>query len=158
MGFRTDGADDLDRIAAALKQAADGDLQKAVSGAIREIARPLGSEVLEEAVDEFPHGGGFAAYLASKGKVLVSNSLRGRIASVEVIFRNKGVQFAALEKGRFRHPVWARSSETRRQWTWVDQNVHPGAFSRAFEKRAERAREVALEAAQGVLDDIARKA
>lgn len=158
MGIRTEGADDLDRIAHALKEAGDKELQKAVSGAFREVARPLGQDVIEEASEEFPHAGGFADYLRSKGKVLVSSSLRGRVASVQVIFRNKGVQFGALNKGRLRHPVFARSSQTSRQWTWTTQNVHPGAFDRAFEKRASRAQEVALEAAQGVLDDIARKA
>lgn len=158
MGLRTEGADDFDRIARALKEAADKDLQKAVSGALRDVAKPLGVEVLEEAADEFPHAGGFAAYLANKGKVLVSNNLRGRVAATEVIFRNKGVQFGSLNKGHLRHPVWARSTETRREWTWVDQNVPSGAFTRAFEKRASRAREAALEAAQGVLDQVARKA
>lgn len=158
MGFRTEGADDLDRVARALKDAADKDLQKRVSAAMREVARPIGRQVLEEGARALPSRGGFASYVEEKGRVLVSNSLRGRVASVEVILRNKGVQFKAIDAGRLRHPVFARGTQARNDWPWVTQAIRPGAFSRPFEEKAATARGEIIEAAQGVLDQVARKA
>jgi hypothetical protein len=153
--FRIQGTEDLQRIGTALKEAGDKDLQKAVSGAIRSEAKPFGERVLRRGAGEMPARGGFRARVLGQGRVGVSASLRGRLASVSVILRNKGVDLKALDAGILRHPVFARQGMSR---TWVRQSVPQGAFSRAFDLESAPVREKALDAAQGVLDDVARKA
>lgn len=153
--IRTEGADDLDRLAAALREAADKNLQRRMSKAMRDVARPIGLAVLHDGAEEMPHAGGFSNYLTNKGRVGVSTALRGKVASVSVLLRNRGVQFKAMDAGILRHPVFADHDLTRKQWTWVAQSVAPGAFSRAFERRAETARAAVLAAGQQVLNDAA---
>jgi hypothetical protein len=148
--LRIEGTDDLQRVADALKQAGDKDLQRATSAAIRGEARPLGLRVLRRGADSMPHRGGFAARVAG-GSAGVSSALRGRVASVSVILRNKGADLKSLDAGILRHKVFGRD-------VWVRQSVVPGAFRRAFEEEAAAVRERVTKAAQGVLDDVARKA
>ncbi len=155
--IRTAGSDDLDKIAKALKEAGDKDLQKQVSAAMRKVAKPIGEQTLREGAEGLPHRGGLADYVASKGRIGVSNSLRGRSASVTIALRNKGVRFAAMNRGILRHPVYGRPGLTRKQWTWAQQAIKPGLFSDAFEKQADTARKAVNKAAQDVLDDVARK-
>lgn len=155
--IRTEGADDLQRLADALKEAADKDLQKQVSAAIRGEAKPLGQRVLRRGAEQMPHRGGLAERVAALGRVGVSNSLRGRVASVQVLLRNKGVDLKAMDAGFVRHPVFARSTQTRKEWTWRRQDVPAGAFTKAFEAGAAEVRDAALRGAQAALDDVARK-
>lgn len=152
MAVRVEGNDDLQRVADALKAAADRDLQKRISAAMRDIAKPLGQDVLEEGAAELPSRGGLSAYVASKGRIGVSNSLRGRTASVTLALRNRGVRFAAMDRGLLRHPVFGNRS------VWVGQSLPAGMFSKAFEKRADEVRPRLVKAAQDALNDVARKA
>ena len=149
-GVRTTGADDLDRIAAALKQAADTDLNKQVSAAMRKVARPLGAKVIEEGSQDMPQRGGLAARIRELGRVGVSNSLRGRVTSVNVILKHRGVNLRSLDAGVLRHPVFGNRG------VWVQQQVPGGAFSRAFEREAPKVRGEVTRAAQDVLEDVAK--
>ena len=155
MVVRVEGTDDLQRVADALKDAGEKDLVKAVSGALRGEAKPLGERVLRRGAGEMPARGGLRARVEGLGKVGVSSSLRGRIASDSVILRNKGVDLKAMDAGFVRHPVFARGDRDR---VWVRQSVPAGAFSKAFEAEAREVQQAAVKAAQGVLDDVARKA
>jgi len=153
-GLRIEGSDDLQRVADALKAAGDGGLQKAVSGSIRAEARPLGLRVLRLGAAEMPRRGGLSARVAA-GSAGVSSSLRGRVASVTVVLRNKGIDLKAMDAGVVRHPAFARADRDR---VWVRQSVPEGAFRRAFAAEATGVRSKAVDAAQGVLNDVARKA
>lgn len=157
MTLRIEGTDDLQRVADALKEAGDKDLQKQISGALRGEAKPLGLRVLRRGAEEMPHRGGLSERVAG-GSIGVSSALRGRVASVSVILRNKGVDLKAMDAGILRHPVFGRADRTRKDWAWTRQSVPAGAFRRAFEAEAAEVREKAVKAAQGVLDDVARKA
>lgn len=158
MTVRIEGTDELQKIADALKAAADRELQKRVSAAMRDLAKPLGRRVLEKGAEELPQRGGFAAYFVARGRVNVSNSLRGRSASVTIALRNKGTRFAAVDKGLLRHPVFARGDKTRKEQTWVSQRIRPGVFTRAYEAEVPNVRAEVLKAAQATLTDVARKA
>ena len=155
MSVRIEGTDDLQKVADALKDAADKDLQKQVSAALRTEAKPLGAKALARGAEQMPHRGGLAERVAGMGRVGVSSALRGRIASVSVILRNKGVDLKSMDAGVLRHPVYARAGQPR---TWVRQSVPAGAFRRAFDAEADDARKAATKATQNVLDDVARKA
>ena len=155
MVVRIEGTDDLQRVADALKDAGEKDLVKAVSGALRGEAKPLGERVLRRGAESMPHRGGLSERVAGMGKVGVSSALRGRIASVSVILRNKGVDLKAMDAGVLRHPVFAQADRSR---VWVRQSVPAGAFRKAFDAEAAEVQAKAVKAAQGVLDDVARKA
>lgn len=155
MVVRVEGTDDLQRIADALKEAGDKDLQKSIAAALRSEAKPLGERVLRRGAESMPHRGGLAERVAGLGRVGVSSALRGRVASVSVILRNKGVDLKSLDAGILRHLVFAQSGRPR---TWVRQTVPAGAFRQAFEDEAREVQAKAVKAAQGVLDDVGRKA
>lgn len=150
MAIRTEGADDLQRLAEALKAAGDKDLQKQVSKSIREEAKPLGQRVLRRGAEDLPQRGGLADRVQALGRVGVSSSLRGRVASVQVLLRNKGADLKSMDAGIVRHRVFGSDR-------WVAQSIRAGAFSRAFDTEAGEARKAALKGAQKALDDAARK-
>lgn len=149
--IRVEGNDDLQKLADALKDAGDKDLQKQVSGALRSVAKPLGERVLRRGAEHMPQRGGLAARVADMGRVGVSASLRGRVASVSVILRNKGVDLRSLDAGMLRHPVFGNRK------AWTAQRIPAGAFTRAFDAEAREAQDAATKAAQSALDDVARK-
>jgi hypothetical protein len=150
--IRIEGSDDLQRVANALKEAGDRDLQKQVSSALRGVAKPLGERVLQRASGKMPRRGGLAERVAGMGRVGVSSSLRGRVASVQVILRNKGVDLKAMDAGFVRHPVFGN------RHAWARQTVPARAFTEAFEAESAEVQKAATKAAQDVLDDVARKA
>lgn len=158
MTLRIEGTDDLQKVADALKEAGDKDLQKRISGALRSEAKPLGLRVLRRGAEEMPHRGGLSARVAGEGRVGVSSALRGRVASVSVILRNKGVDLKSMDAGILRHPVFGRADRSRKEWAWTRQSVPAGAFRRAFDAEAAEVQKAAVKAAQDVLDDVARKA
>lgn len=147
---------DFEKIAKALKAAGDKGLQKEVSKAIREEARPLGRRVLEEGADELPESGGLADRVRDLGRVGVSASLAGRVASVRIILRNKGAGLGVIDRGIIRHPVYPRFGVPREEWTWTEQPVRAGAFSRPFRRQVGPVRKAALKGAKKALSDAAR--
>lgn len=151
-GLRLEGTDELQKVADALKEAGDKDLQKQISAALREEAKPLGLRVLRAGAAPMPHRGGFAQRVEGMGRVGVSSSLRGRTASVTVALRNKGADLKSLDAGILRHKVFGNAD------VWVRQSVPAGSFRRAWESEAAAVRERAVKAAQGVLDEVGKKA
>lgn len=151
MVVRIQGTEDLQKVADALKEAADKDLQREVSAAIRGEAKPLGIRVLRRGAQDMPHSGGLADRVSGMGRVGVSASLRGRVASVRVLLRNKGVDLRSMDAGVVRHPVYGNRQ------AWVRQSVPVGAFTQAFEAEAKAVADAASKAAQKVVADVARK-
>jgi hypothetical protein len=151
MVSRIEGLEDLQRVADALKEAGDKDLQNKVSAALRNQAKPLGLLVLRTGAAEMPHRGGLSGRVSGMGRVGVSSALKGRVSAVSVILRNKGVDLKSMDAGVLRHPVFGNRS------AWVRQSVPSGAFSRAFDAEALVVQRAATKAAQDVLDDVARK-
>lgn len=153
--IRTEGADDLQRLADALKATADKDLRARVGKAIRDEAKPVGRRVLDHGSDEMPQRGGLADRLRDQGKIGVALSLRGKVAAVRLTLRNPGADLYQINRGILRHPVFARRDRDRT--AWVSQPVPARAFSRAFEGEEVPARNAARKAVEQALDEIARK-
>lgn len=151
MAIRTKGADDLNQLGAALKEAGDRDLTKQLRKEFREIGRPIGRKVLIKGAEEMPQRNGFAARVVEQGRVGIGASLGGRITSVRIILKNKGVDLRRVDRGILRHPVWGNREN------WVAQQVPEGAFTRAFNSEAKEARKAALTAAQATLKTVSRK-
>lgn len=151
MTFGTEGAEQLRRVASALKDAGDTGLMRAVGAAQRDEAKPLGLRVLRRGAREMPKRGGLAARVGASSAG-VTSTVSGRVASSTVALRNTGVDLKSLDAGTLRHKVFGNPE------VWVRQSVPPGAFRRAFDAEAADVSRKALKAAQGVLDDVARKA
>lgn len=56
-------------------------------------------------------------------------------------------------EGTFRHPVWADTTKTRAQWTWVSQTAQP-----FMGRAANRTREEVTAAVLEVYEDVAHRA
>lgn len=153
MTVRLEGSDDLQRVADALKAAADRDLQKQVSAAMRREAKPLGESVIRLGGGKMPRRGGFSGRVTSRGRVLISNSLGGRSASVTLRLKTAdGYDLRGLDRGLLRRPVFGNRK------VWRTQKVPADAFTQAFQDGAPRVREAVVQAAQDTLDQVARKA
>ena len=93
------------------------------------------------------------------GAVSVKTSFGPRSAGASVVVNNKKAPEARpLEMGSqrsssgfLRHPVFARASETKDQWTWVNQPVRPFFFAAVDAKTP-----VITARMNKVLDDVAR--
>lgn len=139
------GADDLERLAKALDQAADSDLKKQVYKTLRTEAKPLGKSVVRTGVETFPAGGGLRARI-EKYRTGISPQLSGSTARITLrLSRLRG-----YDSGRLRHPVYGGK-------TWVRQAVPAGTFTAAFTEHASKVRPALVKAVQQTLDDVARK-
>ena len=153
-GIRTQGTDDLERMAAALKEAADRDLTNRVRKSMRDVAKPVGERTLIGGAERMPRRGGFAARVRDRGKVGVTSAIASRTVHVTLTLNNKGANLRSLDAGDLRHPVFARPDQPRR---WVRQSVPAKAFTMAFNAQAPIVRGQVLDAMQATLNEAARK-
>lgn len=176
MTIELKGAEDFTRFAAALKEAGDKELSKAVGKALRTEAKPLGEKVVQAGAERMPHRGGLSALIAqSRVSVRFSQS---RNPSVTLALTDKsGHDLRSLDRGVLRHPVFLRKrtglfrrktgrgktghvlgGTDRKGWTWTAQRVPAGAFTEAFDRNSPPVVTAVTTAVQAVLDDAARKA
>jgi hypothetical protein len=141
-------ADDYGRFASAAK-GAEKDVQKALRKALRDTAKPLGSAVVRTGSAQMPSRGGLRAKLAG-GKVGLAISLGNNPKVTLKLGAKPGIGLANLNRGTLRHPVYGRGK-------WVSQRVPAGTYDAAFEAGAPAVKRRVADAAQDVLDDIARK-
>jgi hypothetical protein len=153
-GIRTQGTDDLERLAAALKEASDRDLTNRVRKSMRDIAKPVGVRTLAGGAERMPRRGGMASRVRDRGKVGVTSAIASRTVHVTLTLNNQGANLKALDAGILRHPVWARADQPRR---WVRQSVPAKAFTAAFDVQAPVVRGQVLGAMQATLNEAARK-
>lgn len=139
---------DFGRFAKAARAGAD-ELDRSINEALRKAGEPLGREVAQAGAARMPRRGGLAARLR-RVRVRVSTS-GGTGIGVEI---DLPAPLGSLDAGVLRHPVFARQGRTR---VSVTQRVPAKSYTAAFNKAAPKARERVEEAAQGVLDEIARK-
>ena len=98
---------------------------------LRDEARPMGQQALQEGGSAMPRKGGLAARIMA-GKVGVSVTASGVTVKLTTA---QGDKLTAEENGMIRHPVFARGTQTRKQWAWVNQRVTPHRFLTVFEER-----------------------
>ena len=129
-------ADDFKRFAASLKTA-DKKLATEIRRELREVGREQGDAILEAGIEPMPSRGGLAAWISRFAKVTVSIQ-RTRL-ELQLGIRKKDLIPRLNSSGRLRHPVHARPDRTRKEWSWVDQQVPSGTFSEAFADRKDEA-------------------
>ncbi len=142
-------AEDYTRMMAKLKTI-DKKVAAAYRKRLRYAAGPIGRLVLERGAEKMPRRGGLAARLMRQP---VSTSVRGAGLDIWLGKRNKS-QISRMNRGTFRHPVWADAkNKTRDEWAWVNQDVPAGAFSEALKAIGPEA----TARVKGVMDDIMKE-
>lgn len=134
--FEFRGADEFGRLSKALKQAGATDLRKELHGAMKRAGTPLVKVAKDASADAFPKRGGLSR---RERKIPFRAQVRtGRNPGLRIVAPGKYVVGKTTNAtGRFRHPVFADNSKTRRDWTWHDQNLgNQGWFDHAMEGSA----------------------
>lgn len=117
--FEIQGLDQLQAMSKALK-GWDSEFRKDFNRDVRNLARPVIPDLRAAVEASYPKRGGLAARMA-KAK-MTPGFLTGRNPTIRIVV--KGLQIKLGEVyGVLRHPVFADSSETRKEWTWVNQPV-----------------------------------
>lgn len=149
-GFQVVGGAEIHEFANRLKTA-EKPLQRAVRKSLRDIAKPLGKEMLESGADGLPRGGGLSARVRNSSAVAVG-SLRGGARAggrVEIRLRSKeGYDLPAMNRGSLRHPTFGRRP-------WVLQSVQRDKFIEPFNESADEVRNELATAIAKALDEIA---
>lgn len=141
------GADQLVRLAAAVRKAGDKELRKELLRGLRTATKPMISDLRDSARANLPHTGGLNEVVASS-KMAARNKTSGAGAGVRVVATGTKVHdIKATNAGRLRHPVYGN----RRNW--VTQDIKPGWWEEGAKGSASRVRANLL----GVMDDIAHK-
>lgn len=112
-------ADDYKRFAAKLKTA-DRAVARGIRKRIRDAAGPIGRIIIETGSEGMPSRGGLRARLmASRPQV----GMAGSMASINL---RKGANFASLNRGVLRHPLFGNRGR------WYAQDVPAGAYTAAL--------------------------
>lgn len=122
------GADDIVAISKALKTF-NLELRKEFTRGIVAAGKPLIPIVREALAQSYPKSGGLAAKMA-RSRVRIALRTGTKDPGLSVVI--PGIQAKLGEEyGFIRHPVYGRPGQTRREWTWVKQDIDTGAINRA---------------------------
>lgn len=125
------GADDIARVAAAVRELGDGrTIPNQMTKRIRRAVPPIRKAVKASALAILPSGNGLNAWVAKAG-VRASVKRGARSAGVLLVSsrRSQGSQsdIRSINRGRTRHPLFGNRG------FWFPQTVVPGYFTKAVE-------------------------
>jgi hypothetical protein len=132
------GSEDFLRLAAKLDEG-DRKLNNGIRRRLREVAKPLGSEVRDTLAESMPRRGGLSAMIG-RSKVSVSSR-------VEIRVRSAGHDLEAMDAGMLRHPTFGHKP-------WVGQSVPSGSAAKALEAGAPKVRDALMREVETLLDEI----
>jgi hypothetical protein len=144
--IRVQGADKFGKLAKALKQAGDKELQKELYSAINRATKPMRAEAKKSAEQNLPKTGGLNSRVA---RTRMSTRRRaGRDPGVRIVAKGMD-QLELMDQGRVRHPVYGNRAR------WVNQPIPDakGWFTKPMEEGAEEVRRELLTA----IDEVAKK-
>lgn len=144
--FEVNGAEQFFRLSKALKAAGRVELRKELNKELRRAAKPLVGRTRQAALTELPKRGGLAALVAREPQ-RVQVRTGAATAGVRIVVGKRRGGAQSTNAGVVRHPVFARSDQTRKEWKWVSQKVPGGWFDRTLERDAPVIALPALEAA-----------
>lgn len=130
-------------------KAADRKVANALRKRVREAGAPLAAAVAQDGPNGLPESGGLAESLraAKPGLQMTQTRLAVKITGALGTRTGKTSDLGAINRGRLRHPVWARPG---RKAGWANQTVPAGTYDAAVDKHAEGA----LDGIARVLDDV----
>lgn len=145
---------ELRYVAGQLRKAAARDLTRELRKGQRAAFRPLQKEIKAEALATLPKSRPthYGAIMSKAVKVSVTTGT-GRTALTARVYARGKVEHrdvAAVNAGRLRHPVFGNRKK------WVMQRVRPGFVDRPADRLADQVLRESADAAQRVLDSIAR--
>jgi hypothetical protein len=147
----THGEQQLRTLAAAIKAAGGKEFGREVDRAMRRAARPLTRSARQGAMQVLPYRGGLAERVA---RSRFTAAVRNRGASASLTIRGSGrYNLNRMDEGTVRHPVYADTRKTRREWAWVNQRIRPGWFTDPLLLDAPKVRNELEDA----MDDLGRR-
>ena len=171
-GFYIEGAQDFGRLARALRDGAEKDLQREMRKGIRDAAKPLVKALKDAARSDLPKGGGLNNFVAGS-TVSVRYRTGARFPGVDIAFAKR--QPGYLD-GSIRHPVFARTERVqsdkskRKDGTiakkvsihgktrvkWVEQKVDGDWFDGTVAESGPLVRPEIMAAIDAVIEKVAR--
>lgn len=143
------GAEEFAELAQRIKVHADAKaLRKELYAGLNRSTKGIRDDMKNSIAPALPTSGGLAARVASSARLSTRSASSGRNIGVRIVAGAKGGNLSAMNRGRFRHPVFGAGP-------WVEQTegVRAGFLNQPFlQKAAEVQRDVAK-----VMDEIARK-
>jgi hypothetical protein len=155
-GIRVDPAA-FDHLSEAFRDA-DKVVRRRVTKALRDVAKPVGADVIRKGSTRLPSRGGLADRVATRGRVSTSMSSSRSSPKATISLSNReGIKLAGLDAGLVRHPVYGR---LKGRGSWVSQDIPKRAFSDAFESNTEldKVRDEVFTAMTAALREIAADA
>lgn len=148
-GIRAD-LSGFDTVAEAFRDA-DKVVRRRMSKALRDVAKPVGTDVIRKGAARLPHRGGLAARVATRGRVSATMSSGSSPRATLSLTNREGIKLAGLDAGVVRRPLFGIRS------AWFSQDIPDGVFSEAFESvsTVAKVRDEALSAMQAALVEIA---
>src|SRR3954462_7736219 len=118
-------------------KAFDKNLAKAMLRRVREVATPIGREMVREVAPQLPRRGGLAYRIAAaRGTVTSRTGLRTAGVTLGV---TKPRVLRYIDKGKIPHPVYAQG--VRAGWRWSNtQTIRSGLVTEAFRRHERQAR------------------
>ena len=142
------GADDLAKVAKALKDAGNGGLRKELLAGIRAEGKPAITQARRVAGLTLPSSGGLASYVSTQ-PIGVRTRTAGRQAGIRIA-ASKQFGWSIDEDGIARHPVFGRKKG------WVAQSVPSGWFTATMSANANGFRDGAVKAINDVAEKIGK--
>lgn len=139
------GADDLARVAKALRELGDKGLQRELYSGLNRATKPLKESARRSAENILPKRGGLGERVAK-----TRMSTRRRTGPNTAGVRIQSKVDARIDRGEVRHPVFAQPGRPR---VWVSQKVTAGWFTKPMEAGADDVRRELVQ----VIDDVAKK-
>lgn len=158
--FEIRGADEFYKLSKALKAAGRTAMRNELNKSLKRAAKPLVKVAKKAAGEAFPKTGGMAKREARIPFRAVTRTGRDN-HGVQIVAPGRFVDAKTTNRsGTFRHPVFADGTKTRKEWTWVDQEVpdSTGWFDKAMQGSAPLVRPELEKAISNVIAEIVKGA
>lgn len=133
-------------------KAADRKVANGLRARVREAGKPLAEAIAQDGPEGLPESGGLAEWLrgAKPSLSMTQTRVAIKLTGLTGTRTRKTSDLNAINRGRLRHPVYARPG---RKAGWVNQLVPAGTYDAAIDKHAE----AALGDIAQALDDVMRE-
>lgn len=158
MDLRVTGAEQFERAARAAA-GMDKTQRREVLKVVQTESRPVRQGLKGSARATLPKRGGLNEVVASS-TISARSKTAGRDVGVTIVAKGRNGRLKdirATDSGRLRHPVFADGEKGRRDWTWVNQQVTPGWWSKPLAAFGPKLGRDLGRAMSRVVDDIARR-
>ncbi len=146
-------ATELRYVAGQLRKAAARDLTRELRKGQRAAFRPLQKEIKAEALATLPKAGGYNVVMSKAVKVTITTGTGAKALTARIYATGKAEarDVKRVNEGVLRHPLFGHRK------SWHTTKVRAGFVDRPVERLADQVLKESADAAQRVLDSIARR-